>query len=73
MLWPCFKKSILSDKAFQNVNSKCYVTGGIQGRSGYGREGVDTGKLLSVFSNFILCCSLKKYIIHECNCGTIPG
>lgn len=38
-----------SDKAFQNIDSKCHVTEGIQGRYGFGREGVAIGKFLSIF------------------------
>ena len=44
-----------SDKAFQNINSKCHVTEGIQGRYGFGREGVGIGEFLRVFSNFMPC------------------
>lgn len=43
-----------SNKAFQNGDSKRHVTEGIQGRYGFGREGVAIGKFLRVFSNFIL-------------------
>jgi len=42
-----------SDKTFQSV-SQFYVTEGIHGRFGYGREGGAIRELFRVFSDFIL-------------------